>query len=789
MGINKLQLIGNDTCTSDLLQLYGGRNCSNKLILSEIVYQTAVEPSILTLSVTNIEGWYATGGGNCTAGGNSTYKGICWNTTGNPTIADSSITYGSRGEGTFLSSMAGLSPSTNYYVKAFAWNASDFIYDAEVAFFTPRLYTACSTFGPHFSSTFSGSDGFLSADTIVTTTGNVSTYVLEWKADSSAGRTVLISGVGSDPSIQVQEPFYNEIGFGGTLWPTIKYIYIDGNKYSAYNTGGTDLYSPDLRNCLPSITVIPIDCCTKLGADPVYPYDLSYINTRDTGANKSRSLKYNICSDDVNYLAWEFAAYTVADQIKLYYCTSTNQTGTLLDNFIFGINYVTTNLYPINYPDGSARTYNQYSQHGAAGTKYITKFDNITYHTGDYIRIDITGSIYEPLNNNTNWELKLKSLYPSDVCCNIPIDSSLSKLTGDVSITYNANSCVYDIFYNTVLDCSDYQWYKGAAGDTFLFNYTDLYYKSPLGNVINTTFRNPVENGLNWKISASVLYMWFGAGTYTCTNCNIGQTINVNWSNDTSMFTFTFTDASDYNAYMSDISSLTHDISYTTWNNLWTTNASDDVRYWAYYQLYWYNASTCGDQYLLRPFYLPLGCDVSYNDSDKTIKFDMSIVPKLVNPVIEVSCNGTHTAIGYIITNINYNLTSAFLSYLPMTTGIRTVNPVASIRAYTYPFYDPYRENIMAFTIDNVMLNGICDLSKLGFMYEPFTPTYNVYFDNTWALFKYWDKVSFTSNASTHDNRMNNWKLERRKFLRTDVSSDTDFELVWEVSLGAKIYP
>ncbi|MBN1187930.1 MAG: T9SS type A sorting domain-containing protein [Bacteroidales bacterium] len=94
-------------------------------------------PSVTTSDVSDIYFYEATGNGNVTSdGGGLTYQGICWNTTGNPTIADDTIICG-IGSGAYNGTMTGLNENTLYYVRAFATNSLGTVYGNEVTFATP----------------------------------------------------------------------------------------------------------------------------------------------------------------------------------------------------------------------------------------------------------------------------------------------------------------------------------------------------------------------------------------------------------------------------------------------------------------------------------------------------------------------------------------------------------------------------------------------------------------------------------------------------------------------------
>ncbi len=80
-------------------------------------------PTVTTASVSNIMVKTADCGGTVTAwGGDSvTARGVCWNTSGNPTIADNKTVNGT-GLGSFTSTLYPLTSSTTYYVRAYATN-------------------------------------------------------------------------------------------------------------------------------------------------------------------------------------------------------------------------------------------------------------------------------------------------------------------------------------------------------------------------------------------------------------------------------------------------------------------------------------------------------------------------------------------------------------------------------------------------------------------------------------------------------------------------------------------
>ena len=96
-----------------------------------------VIPTVTTTVVSNITDTTATSGGNVTSDGGApvTARGVCWNTSSNPTTADNHTTDGS-GTGTFVSYLTGLTPNTLYYVRAYATNSVGTAYGNELSFTT-----------------------------------------------------------------------------------------------------------------------------------------------------------------------------------------------------------------------------------------------------------------------------------------------------------------------------------------------------------------------------------------------------------------------------------------------------------------------------------------------------------------------------------------------------------------------------------------------------------------------------------------------------------------------------
>jgi hypothetical protein len=95
-------------------------------------------PSVSTASIGSITNSSAIASSSVTGNGASavTARGVCWSTTTGPTIALATKTADGTGVGAFSSNLSGLSPSTLYYVRAYATNSMGTAYGNEMTFTT-----------------------------------------------------------------------------------------------------------------------------------------------------------------------------------------------------------------------------------------------------------------------------------------------------------------------------------------------------------------------------------------------------------------------------------------------------------------------------------------------------------------------------------------------------------------------------------------------------------------------------------------------------------------------------
>ena len=107
-------------------------------------------PTVTTSEVDYISATTAKCGGEVTEGDLTvTARGVCWNTTDNPTVADSHTVDGG-GAGSFTSNITGLTENTKYYVRAYAISSAGTAYGETKTFETFKTILSLTVNGVSF---------------------------------------------------------------------------------------------------------------------------------------------------------------------------------------------------------------------------------------------------------------------------------------------------------------------------------------------------------------------------------------------------------------------------------------------------------------------------------------------------------------------------------------------------------------------------------------------------------------------------------------------------------------
>ncbi|MGA1875297.1 MAG: LamG-like jellyroll fold domain-containing protein, partial [bacterium] len=222
-------------------------------------------PSVTTAPVTSVSSGSAESGGEVVddCGETVTARGLCWNTTGSPTLANSFTSEGG-GTGSFVSTVSGLTGGTTYYVRAYATNANGTGYGNQVSFTTkipPVLTTATvSSIGDTSAScggNITNDNGYpISARGVCwNTSGNPTTLDSHTEDGEGAGSfTSLITGLVPNTHYYVRAyatnsegtGYGNEVNFISRMSPPGNALNFDGiddlastGNYSALNFSGT----------------------------------------------------------------------------------------------------------------------------------------------------------------------------------------------------------------------------------------------------------------------------------------------------------------------------------------------------------------------------------------------------------------------------------------------------------------------------------------------------------------------------------------------------------------------
>lgn len=136
-GSFSVDLTGLDFATTYHIRVFATNKVGTSYGLNKSFNTEAVLPTVKTTVVSDIKSKTALSGGEVLSDGGSTIiaKGVCWNTSPNPTTSNNKTSEG-VGVGNFTSPISNLTFLTKYYVRSYATNSIGTAYGDEIIFTT-----------------------------------------------------------------------------------------------------------------------------------------------------------------------------------------------------------------------------------------------------------------------------------------------------------------------------------------------------------------------------------------------------------------------------------------------------------------------------------------------------------------------------------------------------------------------------------------------------------------------------------------------------------------------------
>jgi len=605
---------------------------------------------------------------------------------------------------------------------------------------------------------------FLNAGSLKSPNYTIGDYKILWKLNSSSGDTVFISGEGNDVTLQSQHPLVDEVVVAGNLYPEIEYVYINGRKVtSAYEIG--IIFSPDLVGCLNSFTIDAIGCSVDYNPNNVYNFILAYNNTSNVSQNKSRTLTYNI-SASANYLAWQFLGETIADGLKFYYCTNSDPVGTLIDNYIIGekanqLTNLVEDLSPTDYPN-NPRVINNFTT-GSRYTYYrsLTDLRSFTYTAGDYIRIEITGSVLDLTNDNTNWNLGLTCVdtfdsttfnteqfnkWDNNVIPYMDFDSGICRYYCHYGVLEEA----YLPYLNTVetIDLLKYLFVVGRTYNSTYGSQTGAVNMLGTEALIGNRWQTSVQNGYTTQPN------------YICLDLPEGEEIIINKT--IGNVQITLSSLSEYNDSVDDINAV---INHATWAEA-KAALPTEIEYYLRWTIATRVAESCGDSYIGYQWALHHTAVITYDPDNLTINFTC---PPVVNQLIDPNeeCNNLWSSVNSNCDRINADAIEE-QGIISSPSGL--THHIAALKTYSVLRDDPVVYQQLYYLLPLHVFDHIitpAELQAIGFCIQ----------DNRWVFYKQYDRLTFT-NVATHKTRLSSFTIERQIGLRTNTCIDVTYGIV-----------
>lgn len=256
-----------------------------------------------------------------------------------------------------------------------------------------KIHCGCGTLS--FDSYQTGLPSLLNVGNLVSSEGCIlDEYVIDWYKDDVLELT---TGIGSDPDIDAVHPLTGNSAVPvppGLYSPVIRYIVVDGKELrvkpaTCKNWCEVEIDLPEV------ITVETLNCFNgNLPSNNAYDHSFVY-QGRTEAVSEPRTIVFDMSGTSDPYLAFNFNAVLIPDQIDVYF----NDTSNILTSRITGSTGLSTNynVTPMRYSTTSG------------GWRFVLIIPEAVNGKREVI-IKVTPSVLHPTVKETDWLLSLACL-------------------------------------------------------------------------------------------------------------------------------------------------------------------------------------------------------------------------------------------------------------------------------------------------------------------------------------------------------------------------------------------
>lgn len=524
--------------------------------------------------------------------------------------------------------------------------------------------------------------GVLCVGNLVSDECEIEKYVIDWYwEDFESGIQFTTGTADTDPDVTYIHPF---TGTGcipvesGTWIPWVRYIIVDGVKYYARHRPWEDYcVAPSAE--VQEIEVEAFTCDN--GGTGTYSHSLTFINTLQNYEYATRSIRFNLDEGQL-WFAISFTGYLVSDRLTVYYCTPSDQVGTLLEDVAIG-----SDLGSYNWTT-TPKKYNS-----SISCKFVINLEDFTIVTGDYLRLEIQPSYVQPPNMNTNWNIQMKcgAVGSAFTCYEFTSDMQTIDTSTTIAMVWNGTECRYDLTFSM----------KEPLGSYSATNAYTYLPHSPLvtGRYLGLFYQEAIGTYLAKNSTGYIQYVLYPSGS--CMNLSGTMTI----SKTGSQMVLDFTAEEDYLTYKSDYNEVT---THANW-----TNYDPDPLSRNHYKGFYLPvrvANSCGDAYTSYYYYIARDAVFTFDDVNYTITIDLCL-PE-TNGYVNAECEFyTHDRIDGLLWDITNTYNTANFS---RTTNVRTYATNTLVGFYVYLINSNDLSMSSGVALMNIMwvddnVNDMCD--------------------------------------------------------------------------------